>query len=107
MYPYSYIFWVEDVCELRLTRRYAARAAEVWEALLARTWLGAIDATLVEVEPGRVLEVTLVDSVARIELSEDAGTTTLVLEHRAIPAERGMTAMRVWTLALARLEEAL
>jgi hypothetical protein len=96
-----------DDCELRLTRRYRASLDEVWDALVAGRWLGGDDVGLRVVEPRRVVELKLPDSVAQIELRRDGDTTVLVLEHRGIAAPVGMRAMRVWTNALARLEAAL
>ncbi len=101
----------EERCSVRLTRRYDASPAEVWRALTdpasRARWLGALDGEVREVEPGRLLELELHDSLARIELHRDGDRTVLVLDHAAIPAARGMRAIRVWTAALARLEERL
>jgi uncharacterized protein YndB with AHSA1/START domain len=101
----------EDRCALRLTRRLAAAPHEVWHALVdgpARArWLGLVATEVREVEAGRVVEFVLPDSVARIELRPEGETTVLVLDHRDIPEPRGMRAMRIWTRALARLEEAV
>lgn len=98
-------------CSVRLTRRYDAPPEEVWQALTdpesRGRWLGPVVAELRELERGRVLELDLGDSVARVELRAEAGRTVLVLDHAGIPADRGMRAMRVWTAALARFEEAL
>ena len=117
-------------CELRLTRRYDATPAEVWAALtetdsIAR-WLApavtvdlspggafvlanGVDARVVEVEPGRVLELDWrvgdeEPSVVRFELSADAGGgTTLELGHARIEAPIGMTYISRWSRALDRL----
>jgi hypothetical protein len=97
----------EPRCSLRLTRRYAAEIEEVWEAVLDGRWLGTSPARVEVVEPGRVAELALPGSVARIELSRDGAATVLVLEHLEIPAPAGMRGMRLWTAALDRLEVAV
>lgn len=101
----------EPTCAVRLTRRFPATPAEVWAALTDADsrprWLGPIDATLRTVDAGRVLELDLGDSVARIELREEEGGTVLVLDHAGISAPGGMRTMRRWTQALAALEERL
>jgi hypothetical protein len=94
-----------DECALRLTRRYRATLDEVWDALVHGGWLGPGGVTVRVVEPKRVVELTLPDSVARIELTSDGETTVLVLDHGGIRAPVGMRAMRLWTSALDRLEE--
>src|SRR5437660_1560339 len=101
-------------CSLRLTRRYAASPAEVWQALTAPSsigrWLGRsdevrlevggsfavelagggrVEARVREVEPGRALELDWHRlgedaSVVRFELREDGGGTVLVLDHSRI-----------------------
>jgi|SRR5215218_2040640 len=96
----------DTVCALRLTRRYDAGPDEVWRALtepesMAR-WLGAADVRLRPVEPERVLELELPDSVARIELTPDGDRTVLVLNHERIPAAVGMRFAQRWTTTLAR-----
>jgi hypothetical protein len=98
---------VDGRCSVRLTRRYAATLDEVWDALLAGRWLGSDGAAIRVVEARRIVELTLPESVARIELSVDGATTVLVLEHGDLPAPSGMRAMRVWTVALGRLAEGL
>jgi uncharacterized protein YndB with AHSA1/START domain len=117
-------------CELRLTRRYDATPAEVWEALTATDsiarWLApaievdvspggafvlanGVDARVVEVEPGRVLELDWrvggeQPSVVRFELREDdRGGTTLELGHARIEAPLGMAYISRWSRALDRL----
>jgi uncharacterized protein YndB with AHSA1/START domain len=117
-------------CELRLTRRYDATPAEVWEALTATDsiarWLApaievdvspggafvlanGVDARVVEVEPGRVLELDWLvggeqPSVVRFELREDdRGGTTLELGHARIEAPLGMAYISRWSRALDRL----
>jgi hypothetical protein len=98
-------------CSLRLTSRYEATLAEVWRALVEpesrSRWLGSLDATPHELEEGRLLELRLADSVARIELRAEGGGTVLVLDHLEIPAEKGMRAAALWTGALDRFGAAL
>jgi uncharacterized protein YndB with AHSA1/START domain len=117
-------------CELRLTRRYEATPDEVWEALTEpgsiTRWLApavavelarggafelanGVDARVLEVERGRVLELDWrfgdeERSVVRFELRAEAGGTVLVLEHGRIEAPLGMTYMSRWIRALDRLE---
>ncbi len=80
----------------------------MWRALTepesVERWLGAADVRLRQVEPGRVLELELGDSVARIQLTPDGDTTVLVLDHERIPAEAGMRFARRWTTVLERFE---
>jgi hypothetical protein len=98
-------------CALRLTRRYKAPRGAVWQALTEREslerWLGAGDVHPRTVEPGRVLEFELGDSVARIELTTEGDTTILVLDHERIPAAVGMTFIRRWTNALERFDRTM
>ena len=119
-------------CSLRLTRRYAASPAEVWEALTMPEslsgWLGTARLDLVEggslqlelldgtqvsgrvrrVDPQRVLEVGWAadgeePSVVRFELAaEDAGTL-LRLEHRLLEERLGMRYLGRWERAIERL----
>jgi uncharacterized protein YndB with AHSA1/START domain len=118
-------------CELRLTRRYDATPAEVWEALTDAgsigRWLApavdvdlapggafvlanGVDARVVEVEPGRVLELDWrvgaeQPSVVRFELREDdRGGTVVELGHARIEAPLGMMYISRWSRALDRLE---
>ncbi len=97
----------EGRCSLRLTRRYAATLDEVWEAILAGRWLGTGAVEVRVVEPHRVVELALPGSVATIELSAQGDETVLVLDHTEISAPEGMRAMRNWTRAFERLEEAV
>jgi hypothetical protein len=97
----------EGRCAVRLTRRYAATVDEVWEALVAGRWLGTGAIAIRVVEPRRLVELDLQDSVARIELRRDGDRTLLVLDHEAIPEPAGMRALGSWTRALARLEAEL
>jgi uncharacterized protein YndB with AHSA1/START domain len=103
-------------CSLRLTRRYAASAAEVWGALTepesVRRWFGSSHDGL----PGRVqisrpfdlLELVWEShgdaSVVRFELTEDERGTVLVLDHSLIEESAGMAYVRRWTEALDRLD---
>jgi uncharacterized protein YndB with AHSA1/START domain len=115
-------------CSVRLTRRYAASPEEVWAALTEpdslRRWLdpscelslaevggfrlGPIAGRVRTLEPQRLLELdwdTDGDpSVVRFELATDGAETVLVLDHELIQDTVGMTYMRQWTNALARLE---
>lgn len=97
----------EGRCSVRLTRRYAASLDEVWDALLAGRWLGTDAVAIRVVEPHRVVELALPESVARIELHVDGETTVLVVDHEDVWEPAGMRAMGLWTAALARLEEEL
>lgn len=99
----------EERCSLRLTRRYAAGADEVWRALTEpaslERWLRPPTGVGVrEVQRGRVLELDWPDaSLVRVELTAEANGTLLVLEHSRVEAALGMCATRLWTAALARL----
>jgi uncharacterized protein YndB with AHSA1/START domain len=124
-------------CSVRLTRRYDAAPAEVWNALtepesLAR-WLGRphelrlaaggvlvvelpgdgrVAATIRTVDPGRVLELDWrrdgeEASLVRFELTSHAGRTVLELEHRRIEERLGMWYSAEWTRALERFEAAV
>jgi uncharacterized protein YndB with AHSA1/START domain len=121
-------------CSLRLTRRYDASPAEVWDALtepdsMAR-WLarprsvelspgaalelelrdaGVIAAAVREVEPGRVLELdwryeSEDPSIVRFELAADGDGTLLVLDHSRIDERFGMLYIARWERAIARFE---
>jgi uncharacterized protein YndB with AHSA1/START domain len=117
-------------CSVRLTRRYAASPEDVWAALTEsdslRRWLdascelsleegaafgvgsGRITGRVRALEPQRLLELdwdTEGDpSVVRFELASDGIGTVLVLDHEHIEESAGMTYMRQWTNALARLD---
>jgi uncharacterized protein YndB with AHSA1/START domain len=126
-----------DRCSVRLTRRYDADPAEVWNALtdpdsLAR-WLGRphgadlsaggalvlelpgdgrVTATVRTVDPGRVLELDWgrdgeEASLVRFQLTSQAGRTVLELEHRRIEERLGMWYSAEWTRALERFEAAV
>jgi len=125
------------LCEVRLTRRYAATPAEVWAALTdpdsIGRWLaraievdlaprGALElampgdaritASVREVEPERVLELDWIyagedSSVVRFELAPDGDGTLLVLDHRRIDEPLGMSYISRWTAALARFANEL
>ena len=94
-------------CSVRLTRRYRATLDEVWDALLAGRWLGTDAVGITVIEPRRVVELALPESVARIELSREDDVVVLVLDHEDLHAPVGMRAMRMWTQALGRLESEL
>jgi uncharacterized protein YndB with AHSA1/START domain len=103
-------------CSVRLTRRYAASAAEVWSALTepesVRRWFGSSYDGL----PGRVrisrphdaLELVWESdddtSVVRFELTEDERGTVLVLDHSLIEESVGMAYAQRWTHALDRFD---
>jgi uncharacterized protein YndB with AHSA1/START domain len=117
------------LCEVRLTRRYAATPAEVWAALTdpdsIGRWLARaievelampgdvrIAASVREVEPERVLELDWIyagedSSVVRFELAPDGDGTLLVLDHRRIDEPLGMSYISRWTAALARFANEL
>ena len=123
---------MDDRCDLRLTRTYAATPAAVWAVLtepasLAR-WLaepgaielvpggsfeiGSVAGRVREVDPERVLELDWRrsgedPSVVRFELSAHADGTQLVLDHRRMQEPVGMKYMQRWTVTLARLEQTL
>lgn len=99
---------MDERCDLRLTRRYAATPAELWESVrdLDRWLAPPAGVTVREIEPGRVLELDWrpqgeEPSLVRIELTPDDGGTRLVVDHSRVKAMRGMLYLRVWT---ARLE---
>jgi uncharacterized protein YndB with AHSA1/START domain len=106
---------VNGRCSIRLTRRFAEPPAEVWRALtepqsLDRWLRPGFPVPQADVEPGRVLELDWrppgeEPSVVRIQLREDGDGTVLVLDHALIQAERGMSGVRFWTAALARLPQ--
>lgn len=97
----------DERCSVRFTRRYRATIDEVWDALVAGRWLGTDTVGIIVIEPRRALELTLPDSVARIELTREDDTVVLVLDHEDIHEPAGMRAMRTWSNALARLEDEL
>jgi uncharacterized protein YndB with AHSA1/START domain len=103
---------------VRFTRRYGARPDVVWRALTEpeslRRWLdprGEITTNVRTIEPERVLEldwdVSGDRSIVRFELAVDGDQTVLVLDHRLLDERVGMTYMRLWDGALARLDEEL
>lgn len=103
-------------CSVRLTRRYAASAEEVWAALTepesVRRWFGSTHEGL----PGRVrasnphelLELVWQsegdESVVRFELTENERGTVLVLDHSLIEESIGMAYLQRWTHALDRFD---
>jgi uncharacterized protein YndB with AHSA1/START domain len=96
---------VPEECSVRLTRRYAAAPADVWEALVdpesVVRWLGHPLGTIVREEPPHLLELDWRTdeeraSVVRFELTEVAGGTVLVIDHTGIAAPRGMAAIGFW-----------
>jgi uncharacterized protein YndB with AHSA1/START domain len=125
---------VDGTCSLRLTRRYAASPAEVWDALSdvgsVGRWLALpraielraggrfeielpgekrMEGRVREVEAERVLELDWSfdgeqPSVVRFELSEDGDETVLVLDHRQIEEPIGMVYIARWEGALERLD---
>src|ERR687896_2746785 len=121
-------------CSLRLTRRYAASPAEVWEALTLPEslagWLGnaqlqlvaggdldleLLDGTRVTgqvrtIDPRRLLELDWAahgeePSVVRFELAADGAGTLLRLEHRLLEERLGMRYLARWERAIRRLTE--
>lgn len=127
----------DDLCSLRLTRRYSVGPDEVWAALsesesLAR-WLaaprvielrrggrfelelpdgGRIEGRVLEIEPGRLLVVDwhFADeepSIVRFELAPDGQGTMLVLEHTRIEEPSGMIYIARWSETLERFGEAV
>ena len=90
-----------------MTRRYRATLDEVWDALVAGRWLGTDAVGITVIEPRRALELVLPDSVARIELTPEDDAVVLVLDHEDILEPVGMRALRLWSVALARLEDEL
>jgi len=97
----------DERCSVRLTRRYRATLEEVWDALLAGRWLGTDAVEIAVIEPRRIVELVLPESVARIELTREDDTVVLVLDHEDVRAPIGMRSMRLWTIALGRLEAEL
>jgi uncharacterized protein YndB with AHSA1/START domain len=66
-----------------------------------------VDARVLEVEPGRVLELDWrfageAPSVVRFELAAEGDGTLLMLDHRRIDERFGMAYISRWTSALAR-----
>ena len=118
---------------VRLTRRFPAPAADVWAALTERDslarWLvrpqgdvtpggefelgldgvvGAVEAHVRELSHERVLELDWrppgePPSVVRIELTEEADETKLVLDHRRLDERVCLRHAARWTRALDRL----
>jgi hypothetical protein len=107
---------VSGRCSVRLTRRYAAPAAEVWAALTEPDSVGRWFGPSYEGLPGRVrisrphdlLELVWESegdaSVVRFELREDERGTVLVLDHSLIEESVGMAYARRWTQALDRFD---
>jgi uncharacterized protein YndB with AHSA1/START domain len=108
----------EDLCAVRLTRRFAAAPAEVWAALTEsdslRRWLGEgewarLGAQERESEPERLLVLDWRPagenaSLVRLELTPDGDGTILVLDHSVIDEVLGMAYVQRWTESLDRLE---
>lgn len=98
-------------CELRITRRYEASPAEVWEALTELDrWLAPPQGvTVTHAETERRLELDWRPegeprSTVTVELRVEAGRTVLVLEHAQIDATLGMRYVAAWSRALDRFE---
>jgi uncharacterized protein YndB with AHSA1/START domain len=101
----------DERCELRITRRYEASPAEVWEALmdLDRRLAPPQGVTVVHAEAERRLELDWrpegePPSTVSVELRTEGGRTVLVLEHAQIEATLGMRYVAAWTRALDRFE---
>ena len=98
-------------CELRITRRYDASPAEVWDALMdLDRWLAPPPGvTALETESERRLELEWSPdgeppSTVTVELRAEGGRTVLVLEHIRIDATLGMRYLAAWSRALDRFE---
>lgn len=103
-------------CSVRLTRRYAASAGEVWACLTepesVRRWFGpsydGLPGRVRASQPQRLLELVWEGdgdpSVVRFELTEDERGTMLVLDHSLIEETVGMAYARRWTSALDRFD---
>jgi uncharacterized protein YndB with AHSA1/START domain len=101
----------DERCELRITRRYEATPAEVWEALMnLERWLAPPPGvTVVNAESERRLELDWrprgePPSTVSVELRAEGGRTVLVLEHSRIAAALGMRYIAAWSRALDRFE---
>jgi uncharacterized protein YndB with AHSA1/START domain len=101
----------DEHCELRITRRYEASPAEVWEALMDLDgWLAPPrGVTIANAEPERRLELDWrprgePPSTVSVELRAEGGRTVLVLEHMRIDATLGMRYLAAWERALDRFE---
>jgi uncharacterized protein YndB with AHSA1/START domain len=107
---------VSGRCAIRLTRRYAASAEEVWTALTepesVRRWFGpsheGLPGEVRASRPHRLLELVWEGdgeaSIVRFELTEDERGTVLVLDHSLIDEAVGMAYLQRWTTALDRLD---
>jgi hypothetical protein len=101
----------DERCELRITRRYDASPAEVWEALMdLDRWLAPPPGvTVLGAESERRLELDWrphgePPSTVSVELRTEGGRTVLVLEHTQIDATLGMRYLAAWSRALDRFE---
>ena len=101
-------------CELRITRRYDASLAEVWQALTdLDRWLappGGV--TVARSEPEQRLELHWrpegePPSTVTVELRREGDRTVLVLEHAQVDAALGMRYLAAWSRALTRFERVL
>ena len=96
--PDSLRRWLDPSCELSLEEGAAFGVGS-----------GRITGRVRSLEPQRLLELdwdTDGDpSVVRFELATDGAETVLVLDHELIEETVGMTYMRQWTNALARLDK--
>ena len=101
-------------CELRITRRYDASRAEVWQALTdLDRWLAPPEGvTVADSEPGRRLELHWrpadePPSTVTVELRSEGDRTVVVLEHARIDATLGMLYLAAWSSAVDRFETGL
>jgi len=101
----------DERCELRITRRYEATPAEVWEALMdLERWLAPPPGvTVLNAEAERRLELDWrprgePPSTVSVELRAEGGRTVLVLEHAQIVAALGLRYVAAWSRALDRFE---
>src|SRR6266536_4735874 len=101
----------DERCELRITRRYEATPAEVWEALMdLERWLAPPPGvTVLNAEAERRLELDWrprgePPSTVSVELRAEGGRTVLVLEHAQIAAALGLRYVAAWSRALDRFE---
>lgn len=101
----------DEHCELRITRRYEASPAEVWDALMdLDRWLAPPPGvSVLNAEPQRRLELDWrpdgePPSTVTVELRAEGAKTVLVLDHTQIAAALGMRYIAAWSRALDRFE---